>query len=137
MSTLTVMDPVTGSAAFRKNISTGLTKALGRKWSIFPDGKPNQTITKPTVLLQRTSVTRVPRVANSQTTSLYSIILICDQTISETREDYLDGLFDQLADALEDLGLPFTQSERAEWNGTNPCYTFTIIANTHRLGATS
>jgi len=118
-----------GSASFRKQIADGLKKSLGRGWAVFPDAKPVNAITRPTVLMERTSFTK-PNMGSYQST--YTVLVIGNQTVAETKEDVLDGLVDTAAQALEDLGLIWQSAERAVYNGTNPCYKFTILASNTR-----
>lgn len=130
--TTTPLPPIAGSAAFRKQLGTSLQTALGRKWVVFPDGKPINTITKPTLILERTSLTRSPAAPAGLRRSTYTLVAISNQTIADTKEDYLDGLIDDVLKALDDLQLTWSACERATFNGTNPCYQITFTASNNR-----
>jgi hypothetical protein len=132
MTTLAPLPPIAGSAPFRKQMGTALQKQLGKAWIVFPDIAPVNAITKPTLRLQRLSVARTPAAPAGLRRSVYQLDAISNQVIAESREDYLDGLVDDVLAALDDLGIIWTACDRGIYNGTNPVYSITINASNAR-----
>ena len=127
---VTPLAPTTGSKALRKDLGVKLGAALGKGWVIFPDEPPVNTITKPTLILERAKVEH--GVAMGLSKSTYTLVAISNQVIANSREDYLDDLIDQVMGALDELTILWSTAERAVWNGTNPAYKITFTATNTR-----
>lgn len=122
--------PVTGSSALRKQLAGSLDGALGQGWAVFPDDSPKNLITRPTLILERTSLAHGKSMGTS--TSTYTLIAISNQVVADSKEDYLDELIDQLTGVLDDLNILWSKCDRAVYNGTNPCYQITFTSTNSR-----
>lgn len=130
MAVVAPLAPTVGSKAMRKDLGVKLQSALGKSWSVFPDEPPVNTITKPTLILQRTNLAHGQGMGLSKST--YTLIAISNQTVAETREDYLDDLVDAVTGVLDDLSIIWSTADRAVWNTTNPCYQITFTSSNSR-----
>lgn len=126
------MDPVTGSAGLRKAIAAALAKRLGSSWAIFPAADAANKFTKPTLLLERTLLTRLKSAPQGFHESTYTLIVVSPRSIANTKEDYLDGLCDDVLEGLEANSIPWQTAERAVFSDTYPCYKITLTGLNQR-----
>lgn len=128
---MSALDVATGGAALRKQLAAGLKPLLPKSWIIFPDAQPVNAVARPTLLMQRSALVKSTG-APGWFESTYSLLIVSDQTIAETREDYLDNLLEELIEGLDTLLILWSRAERGVFNGTNPSYSVTMTAINNR-----
>lgn len=123
------MAEVTGLTEARTRLGGVLQESLGKGFSVFPSPQTLNTITKPTLLLERSRVVRASVGLYSNTFTLY---VICPQAMTAKSEDALDVAFEQVAAALDLNRVNWDSAVRSVWTDTNPSYEITLTTNSTR-----
>ena len=117
----------------RNTLALALKPALGRKFNIFPAPSSLDTITKPTLVLVRNTVEKLPAAPGGHLLNTFGLWVICPLTLTEKSEDALDDLLDEVTEALDEISATnWTSADRDLWNETNPAYRITLTAHSRR-----
>lgn len=113
-------------AQVRNTLTSTLKPALGKRFVIFPQGNGVDEVTKPTLLLERTRVEKLPQAPRSAHQNFFDVILLVP---SNSSEDYLDDVLEDVLEAFDDLpDALWSSAERAVFEAVYPCYRISIQA---------
>ena len=118
-----------GMAAVRKELGKELKAALPKSWAVFPDFQNTDEPTKPTLLLNRSSVSR-EAAALGFYLNTFTLFLVMPPT---TGDDALDDAFDELLEALDEkVETQWSNARRGVNENNYPAYEITLVAHSRR-----
>jgi hypothetical protein len=117
-------------ATARVDLGAALAGWLGEGYSVFPDVQPIDDVTKPTLLLVRTRVEKLPSAPMGAWLNTLALYVIVPQ---HAGEDALDQALEDVLEALDEAAeTKWDSAERETWNDTNPAYAITLTTHSTR-----
>jgi len=106
----------------RAVLAERLQESLGKSWSVIDQPRTVDQIARPTLVLERDRVERAPGAPIGHTIDTFSLYMLDARTDDE---DNLDGLLEDVLDALDTIKAPWQSAARGVYKN-QPGYVITL-----------
>jgi len=107
----------------RAELARLLRDSLGRGWYVPEKPELPDVVAKPTILIERTRVERMPAAPKGHTIDTFSLYMIAAR---QQDENNLDELLEEVLDTLDALKVGWQTATRGDWKNQNPAYVINI-----------